>query len=145
MRIQVAQSLVQDRRFDEALGRLLAIPDDKRGAEGNFAIGRVYAFREEWANARKFLDLALAATARQRRGARALVQVDAREGKLQRLVRSHPRRAQRATPTTRSSRSCSARSRPRPGAGDDAEAAFRKAIEIDPNGLGATPAWRACS
>jgi tetratricopeptide (TPR) repeat protein len=136
IRIQVAQSLVQDRRFDEALGRLLAIPEDKRGAEGNFAIGRVYAFREEWANARKFLDLALAMSPGNSEVLSGLVQVDAREGKLGdsydriRAARdAHPDDAR--LQILFGEMSAAARK------ADDAEAAFRKAIEIDPNGLGA--------
>ena len=39
----MAQSLVNERRLDEALGKLLAIPEEARGVEANFAIGRVYA------------------------------------------------------------------------------------------------------
>ncbi len=133
-RIQVAQSLVQDRRFDEALGRLLAIPEETRGADGNFAIGRVYSFREEWDNARKYLDLALAQKPGNSEVLGALVQVDARQ---QRLGDSFTRiRAARdANPGDARlqvlyGEIAAAARRP-----DEAEAAFRKAIEIEPNGL----------
>jgi tetratricopeptide (TPR) repeat protein len=135
-RIQVAQSLVQDRRFDEALGRLLAIPEEKRGAEGNFAIGRVYGFREEWGNARRHLGLALDAMPGNAEVLSALLQVDAREGKLPESY-ERIRAARAAHPDDPQLQvlfgEISAAAR-RP---DDAEAAFRKAIEIDPNNIAA--------
>src|SRR5262249_9977351 len=76
------QSPGEGARVGEARRQLLAIPEDKRGAEGNFAIGRVYTFREEWGNARKYLGLALAASPGNAEVLEALVAVDAREGKL---------------------------------------------------------------
>jgi len=135
-RIQVAQSLVQDRRFDEALGRLLAIPEEKRGAEGNFAIGRVYAFREEWDNARKFLGIALEAMPGSAEVLSALVQIDAREGKLADSF-SRIRAARDANPNDAQLQILYGEIAAAARQADDAEAAFRKAIEIDPNGLGA--------
>ena len=133
-RIHVAQSLVQERRFDEALGRLLAIPEETRGAEGNFAIGRVYAFREEWANARKYLGLALEAKPGSAEVLGALVQVDAREGKLPESY-ARIRAARDANPGDARLQLLFGEISAAARRGDDAEAAFRKAIEIDPNGL----------
>lgn len=135
-RIHVAQSLVQERRFDEALGRLLAIPEEKRGAEGYFAIGRVYAFREEWANARKHLGLALDAKPGSAEVLSALVQVDAREGRLQESY-ERIRSARDANPTDARLQILFGEISAAARRTDDAEAAFRKAIEIDPNGLSA--------
>jgi tetratricopeptide (TPR) repeat protein len=135
-RIQVAQSLVQDRRFDEALGRLLAIPEEKRGAEGNFAIGRVYAFREEWANARKHLGLALEAMPGNSEVLNALVQVDAREGKLADSY-ARIRAARDANPGDARLQILFGEISAAGRNADDAEDAFRKAIEIDPNALAA--------
>jgi tetratricopeptide (TPR) repeat protein len=134
LRIHVAQSLVQERRFDEALGRLLAIPEEERGAEVQFAIGRVYSFREEWGNARRHLALALEAKPNDPEVLGALVQVDAREGKLGDSY-ERIRAARAANPGDAKLQilfgdmSLAARR------SEDAESAFRKAIEIDPNGL----------
>jgi tetratricopeptide (TPR) repeat protein len=135
-RIHVAQSLVQERRFDEALGRLLAIPEEKRGAEGNYAIGRVYAFREEWDNARKYLGLALEAQPGNSEVLGALVQVDAREGKLPDSY-ARIRAARDANPGDARLQVLFGEISAAARRADDAEAAFRKAIEIDPNGLAA--------
>jgi tetratricopeptide (TPR) repeat protein len=134
LRVVVAQSLVHERRFDEALGRLLAIPEEKRGAEGNFAIGRVYAFREEPENARKYLGLALEAKPGNAEVLGALAQVDARDGKLADSY-ARIRAARDANPNDASlqvlfGELSLAVQRP-----DDAEAAFRRAIEIEPNHL----------
>jgi tetratricopeptide (TPR) repeat protein len=135
-RIHVAQSLVQERRFDEALGRLLAIPEDERGAEGNFAIGRVYSLREEWANARKHLGLALEAEPGNPEVLSALVQVDAREGKLSDAY-ERIRAARDANPSDPRLQVLFGEISAAGRRTDDAEAAFRKAIELDPNGLSA--------
>jgi tetratricopeptide (TPR) repeat protein len=134
MRVLVAQSLVHERRLDEALGRLLAIPEEKRGAEGNFAIGRVYGFREEYENARKYLTLALEAKGGNAEVLGALAQVDARDGKLADSY-ARIRAARDADPQDASlqvlfGELSLAAQRP-----DDAESAFRRAIEIDPNSL----------
>ena len=133
-RVRVAQSLVQDRRFDEALGRLLAIPEEKRGAEGNFAIGRVYAFREEWDNARKHLGLALEATPNNAEVLVALTQVDARTNKLDDAF-ARIRAALDANPADPRLHLLFGEFSAARGQREEAEAAFRKAIEIDPNQL----------
>jgi tetratricopeptide (TPR) repeat protein len=135
-RIHVAQSLVHLRRFDEALGRLLGIPEELRGAEGNFAIGRVYAFREEWDNARKYLDLALAAQPDSAEVLGALVQVDHRQGKLPDAY-ERIRAARAANPTNAKLQILFGEISAAARRTDDAEAAFRKAIELEPNALGA--------
>ena len=135
-RLLVAQSLVRDRRSDEALGRLLAIPEEQRGADGNFAIGRVYAFREEWQNARRYLELALAAKPANAEVLASLVQIDAREGKLGDAY-ARVRAARDAHPDDASLALLLGQLAAASGRRDDAEAAFRKAIEIDPNQLAA--------
>jgi tetratricopeptide (TPR) repeat protein len=135
-RIHVAQSLVHERRFDEALGRLLAISEEKRGAEGNFAIGRVYAFREEWDNARKHLELALEAKPDSPEVLGALVQVDHRQGKLPDAY-TRIRAARDANPSNAKLQLLFGEISAAARRTDDAEAAFRKAIELDPNGLSA--------
>ena len=135
-RILVAQSLVQDRRFDEALGRLLAIPEEKRGADGNFAIGRVYAFREEWDNARKYLGLALEAKPGNADVLAALVQVDSRQNRLGDAF-ARVRAARDANPADARLQLLYGELAAAAGQRDEAEAAFRKAIEIDPNQLAA--------
>jgi tetratricopeptide (TPR) repeat protein len=135
-RIHVAQSLVHERRFDEALGRLLAIPEEQRGAEGNFAIGRVYAFREEWDNARKFLELALAAKPDSAEVLGALVQVDHRQDKLADGY-ARIRAARDANPDNAKLQLLFGEISAAARRTDDAEAAFRKAMELEPNALGA--------
>jgi tetratricopeptide (TPR) repeat protein len=132
LRVVVAQSLVHARRFDEALGRLLAIPEEKRGVEANFAIGRVYAFREEWENARRYLGLALEAKPDHAEVLGALAQVDAKDGRLADSY-ARVRAARDASPNDPAlqvlfGELSLAAQRP-----DDAEAAFRRAIEVDPN------------
>jgi tetratricopeptide (TPR) repeat protein len=133
-RVLVAQSLVHEQRFDEALGRLLAIPEVKRGAEGNFAIGRVYGFRGELENARKYLSLALEAKPANAEVLGALAQVDSRDGRLADSY-ARVRAARDANPNDASlqllfGELSLAAQRP-----DDAETAFRRAIELDPNSL----------
>jgi tetratricopeptide (TPR) repeat protein len=134
-RIHVAQSLVHERRFDEALGRLLAIPEDRRGAEGNFAIGRVYAFREEYDNARKFLELALAAKPDSAEVLGALVQIDARQQKMPDAY-ARIRAARDANPDNAKLQLLYGEMSAAGRRTDDAEAAFRKAIELEPNAIG---------
>jgi tetratricopeptide (TPR) repeat protein len=135
-RIHVAQSLVHERRFDEALGRLLAVPEEKRGAEGNFAIGRVYAFREEWDNARKFLEIALQEKPDSPEVLGALIQIDARQDKLPDAY-ARIRAARDASPDNPRLQLLFGEISAAARRTDDAQAAFRKAIELDPNGLGA--------
>ena len=135
-RILVAQSLVQDRRFDEALGKLLAIPEEKRGADGNFAIGRVYSFRDEWANARKFLDLALEASPNNSEVLAALVQVDAHQGKLAESF-DRIRAARDANPNDAKLQELYGEIAAAAGKTSDAENAFRRAMELAPNDLAA--------
>jgi tetratricopeptide (TPR) repeat protein len=133
-RVLVAQSLVHEKRLDEALGRLLAIPEEKRGAEGNFAIGRVYGFRKEYDNARKYLALALEAKPGSAEVLRALLQVDARDGKLPDSY-ARIRAARDANPGDVSLQLLFGQLSLAGGRPDDAETAFRKAIELDPNQL----------
>jgi tetratricopeptide (TPR) repeat protein len=85
-RVLVAESLVRERRFDEALGRLLAIPEAERGVDGNLALGRVYAFRQEYDNARRYLLLALEASPGQPAVLMDLALVDARQDRLDESV-----------------------------------------------------------
>jgi tetratricopeptide (TPR) repeat protein len=131
-RILVAQSLVNEKRLDEALGRLLAIPEDQRGAEGNFAIGRVYGFRGEHANARKYLLLALEAKPDSAEVLRALLSVDARDGKLPDSY-ARIRAARDANPNDVSLQVLFGHLSLAAGRPDDAETAFRRAIELDPD------------
>jgi tetratricopeptide (TPR) repeat protein len=133
-RILVAQSLVHERRFDEALGRLLAIPEEKRGAEGNFAIGRIYAFRDELENARRYLDLALEARPGNAEVLGALAQIDAREGRLPDSY-ERIRAAREAHPDEAELQVLFGELSLRMQRAEDAEAAFQRAIELEPNSL----------
>lgn len=128
----VAQSLVRERRFDEALGRLLAIPEEKRGAEGNFAIGRVYAFREEWSNARRHFELALAIEPKNPDVLAALAQIDGREGKLGDAY-ARVRGLAEASPEDARLQLLFGQLAAAAGRHAEAEAAFRKAVDLDPN------------
>ena len=51
VRILVAQSLVRLGQLSESLAELTAVPEDKRDAAVNYAIGRVYFGRKEWEKA----------------------------------------------------------------------------------------------
>ena len=102
------------------------------GVEANFAIGRVYAFREEWENARRYLGLALEAKPDHAEVLGALAQVDAKDGRLADSY-ARVRAARDASPNDPAlqvlfGELSLAAQRP-----DDAEAAFRRAIEVDPN------------
>jgi len=132
--VLVAQSLVHERRFDEALGRLLAVPEEKRGSEGNFAIGRVYTFREEFDKAREYLNRALDANPANAEVLGALVQVDARDGKLEESY-ARVRAARDANPQDAALQVLFGELSLAGRRADDAESAFQRAIEIDPNNL----------
>jgi tetratricopeptide (TPR) repeat protein len=135
-RILVAQSLVNERRLDEALGRLLAIPEDERGVEGNFAIGRVYGFREEYDNARKYLTLALELTPTHAEVLAALAQLDARQGTLADSM-ERVRAAREANPNDASLQVLFGDLAVAAGDRAAAEAAYQRAIELDANHLAA--------
>ena len=64
MRLLVAQSLVRLGKLQEAKRELYAIEESKRGAEGNYALGRVHLGLGEYKEARKYLELADAAAPR---------------------------------------------------------------------------------
>jgi tetratricopeptide (TPR) repeat protein len=135
-RILVAQSLVNERRLDEALGRLLAIPEEQRGAEGNFAIGRVYGFREEYDNARKYLTLALEMRPAHVELLAALAQLDARQGRLGESM-ERVRAARDAAPDDASLQVLFGDLAVASGDLGAAEAAYQRAIELEANHLAA--------
>jgi tetratricopeptide (TPR) repeat protein len=135
-RVLVAQSLVNERRLDEALGRLLAIPEEARGVEGNFAIGRVYAFRAEYDNAREYLKLALEARPGHAEVLAALAQVDAKQGLLADSV-ERIRAARDAAPNDASLHELFGDLAQATGDAEGAERAYERAIELDANRQGA--------
>jgi tetratricopeptide (TPR) repeat protein len=133
-RILVAQSLVNERRLDEALGRLLAIDEEERGVAGNFAIGRVYAFRQEYDNARKYLMLALEMRPAHPEVLTALAQIDAREGRLGESL-ERVGAARDADPNDAALQVLYGDLAAAAGDRAAAEAAFQRAIELDANHL----------
>jgi len=131
-RILVAQSLVILKRIDEALAELEQIPEKDRNAEVLFAIGRVHLRNGDREIARDYLNRALALNPTHHDILRNLLRLDRQDGRFQESV-DRINAAVEAEPD-------SARLRLLVGVvalmdkrQDDAEAAFKKAIEIDPS------------
>ena len=51
--ILVAQSLLRQNKVDEALAELETIPEEDRGAEAHYALGRLFSKKREWEEARE--------------------------------------------------------------------------------------------
>ncbi len=134
MRLLVAQSFVRLGKFQEAKRELQLIDESKRGADGNYALGRVHLALGEYAEARKYLEQADANAPRNPDILTNLLTLDGHEKRLpESLARINAAIA--ADPGNAKLQQLGgilAQMTDRP---EDAEAMFKKAIELDPADL----------
>jgi tetratricopeptide (TPR) repeat protein len=130
-RIRVAQSLMLLGRADQALAEVEAIEESKRDADVNYAIGRIHLAWKDYAKAREYLMRAL----EQRPGVAAilssLLEVDSQEGKLDESV-ARIEKAAADDPKNAELQQLRGNLALAQGRPADAEAAFKKAIELAP-------------
>ena len=154
IRLLVAQSLVNLERLDEALAELDSVPADKRTAEVDYALGRIYAGKGDRDRARKHLHAADEAMPNNAEVLENWLELDRREQQLAKQKGASAERTaaldQRLSETiARIDAAVAAKpddARLWQVAGlakvmqeklDEAEADFRKAIELDPTDRGA--------
>ncbi|HXV37081.1 MAG TPA: tetratricopeptide repeat protein [Myxococcota bacterium] len=130
-RILVAQSLVVMRRLDAALAELNAIPESDRNADVLYALGRVNFGMGNDAEARRYLEQAVALMPTHHDILRNLMRLDQREGRLAESV-ARVSAAIEAEPANAKLRTLSGVVALMESRVDDAEKAFQKAIELDP-------------
>ncbi len=132
--ILVAQSLLRQGKVDESLAELQAIPEENRGAEAYYALGRLYSKKSDWEAARRHLTAAYDPESPRFEVLRALLDLDVRE---ERIAESAARieAAQKREPESSSLNRLHGEVLLFTGQRDEAEAAFRRAIELDPNDL----------
>ena len=135
-RILVAQSLVQERRLEEAIEELERIPEAQRDAEASYAMGRVELFRGNRSEAASHFEAALEQQPHRVELLRSLLQIDAREGRLETSA-ERIREALAANPEDPQLNRLFGDVALVQGRLDDAERALRKAIELNPNDLAA--------
>jgi tetratricopeptide (TPR) repeat protein len=134
MHILVAQSLLRQEKLDEALAELEVIPEESRDAEAHYALGRLFSKKRDWEAARRHMMAAYDPDSPHFEVLRALLDLDVREG---RLAESAERieAAQRARPDDSRLNRLQGEVLLYSGKKVEAEAAFRRAIELDPNDL----------
>jgi tetratricopeptide (TPR) repeat protein len=134
MHILVAQSLLRLDKVDEALVELEAIPEENRGEEAHYALGKLFSQKRDWEAARRHLVAAHDPGSPRFEVLRALFDLDVREG---RLAESAERieAAQRAEPKDAKLSRLWGEALLYSGKPVEAEAAFRRSIELDPNDL----------
>jgi tetratricopeptide (TPR) repeat protein len=134
MHVLVAQSLVRQQRMDEALRELEQVPVERRGAEEEFAIGRVHTLRGDPGRARVHLAAAAEHEPHRYEILRALLDLDMREG---RLAESAERvgAALRARPDDARLVQLHGEVSLYTGDTAGAESSFRRAIDLNPNDL----------
>ena len=135
-RVVLAQSLVRSGRVEDALDELVSIPEERRGAEEYFAIGRTYTLLKDHDNARTNLLRAQEFEPARYGILAALLDLDLRD---QRLPESAARiaNALRAKPDDAQILQLHGQVQLYGGNAREAESAFRRAIEMDPNDLSA--------
>lgn len=133
-RLLVAQSLVRQRKFDDAIRELEAIPEDQQTGETWYALGRVWAFKGEPEKARELFERANEALPNQPDILESLLSLDRREGRIAESV-ERIEKAAAAKPDSAQLTHLEGMVLVLTGRGAEAEAAFRRAIELDPNDL----------
>jgi len=133
-RILVAQSLLRQEKVDAALAELESIPEEDRGAEAHYALGRLFSRKRDWEAARHHLLVAYDPDSPRYEVLRVLFDLDVREG---RLAESAERieAAQRLAPDDPQLKGLYGEVLLYSGKTAEAEASFREAIDLDPNDL----------
>jgi tetratricopeptide (TPR) repeat protein len=162
LRIAVAQSLVQLDQRDAALAELAKIPEDQRGAEVHFAVGRTHLIGalslaakardatgkvtdaaaearadRAFAEARVHLDKALALLPTHPEVIASLASIDLRQGRGEESL-ARVRAASQAAPKDAGLARMQGDLELALGKAEAAEVSYRRAIEIDPNQLEST-------
>jgi len=132
VRVLVAQSLLRLNRVDEALKELESVPEEKRGGEIRYALGRIYLARGDLTRGRAEIEAALAALPGNPEILGTLLRLDQHEGRLEES-RKRIDAALEASPGSAGLERLKGQVLLASGKGDEAEAAFRRAIELDPN------------
>jgi tetratricopeptide (TPR) repeat protein len=131
-RIRVAQSLVILGRVEEALKEVQSIPEADRDVDVNYAIGRIHLGRQENEEARRYLMKALEQRPDNPDILRSLLDLDRREGRLEESVARIENAATVHEDNANVQQLVGTLALMR-GDGAAAEAAFKRAIELDPN------------
>ncbi len=135
LQILVAQSQVRKGDTPAALRELESIAADARGAEGEYALGRVHTLLGNPEAARAHFLTADAHEPHRYEILRALLDLELREGDISPSV-ERVAKAVEAHPESAPLRQLSGWVATYSNRVRDADAAFRKAIELDPNNLG---------
>jgi tetratricopeptide (TPR) repeat protein len=133
-RLLVAQALVRQRKFDQAIRELESIPEDRQNGETWYATGRVWAFKGDTAKARELFLRANEAMPNQPDILESLLNLDRREGRIAESV-ERIEQAALAEPDNARLTHLKGMALVLTGRGAEAEIAFRRAIELNPNDL----------
>jgi tetratricopeptide (TPR) repeat protein len=134
MRLLVAQSLVQLGKLQDARREVDQIDPSRRGAEGNYAMGRIHLGLGEYKEARKYLELADAAAPRNPDILTNLLTLDGQENRLPESV-ARINAALEANPGSAKLQQLGGVLAELTGRPEDAEKMYKKAIELDPSDL----------
>ena len=134
MRIVVAQSLVRLGKVDDAAEMLNRIPEERRGLEAFFAIGRIQLVRRELDAARENLLKANAARPHNAKVLSSLLSLDRAEGKLSQSIERIDD-AVAAEPENGALRRLKGTVALLTNDLAQAEVSFKKAIELEPDNL----------
>lgn len=132
LHIVVAQSLVRQRKFDDAQRELTSLPESVRSAEAWYALGRLGLLRGDAAAARKNLLRAHEADGSRYEVLRALLELDMKEGKLKESA-ERIGAALKERPDDPKLVQLDGEIALYSGDRETAEARFKRAIELDPN------------
>ncbi len=133
-RITVAQSLVQLGRREEALKELESIPKEERGPRVLYAFGQMFLALGQPARSREFLEQADAAMPANSDILRALLALDSRENRFAESV-TRIDAAVKSKPEDGRLQQLKGIVALASGRGDEAEEAFKKAIQYAPDDL----------
>jgi tetratricopeptide (TPR) repeat protein len=134
IRLLVAQSLVRLGELLEAKRELEQIDESKRGANENYALGRVHLALGEAVEARKYLELAESAAPRNPEILTNLLSLDGYEKRLPESV-TRITAAIEAEPGNAKLQQLGGALAEMTGRPEDAEAMYLKALELDPSDL----------
>lgn len=134
LRVQLAQALVRQEHFDEALEVLEDVPEADRTAEAWYAEGRIHAIRGRPEAARGALEKAAALEPGRYEVLRALLQLDVREGRAAQSL-ERVQAALRESPDDARLTRLHGEAALFVGDGATAEASFQRALELDPNDI----------